>query len=781
MTTRLHALGRQLAIFAGYVALAVAMTWPLATRLPTHVVNAKWHYDSMVNMMILGSRVHYALGVATLPSPFDNYFCAPVPLSIAYNENLFGLSLLYAPFYLATRDPLLAYNLLLLLSLALSGYCAHLFARRLSGDELAGVLMGVAYAFCPYVMFELGRIQLVAAMWIPLFALCLHDAIEQRRTRSIVGMGALFAMQVGSCLYYALFLVVYAAIVGSILIYRHRRWDKPFLIRLGATGAVTFVLVALMSYGHIAARKDYPLTRSEDKAAEYSGRLEDLFSVYPENKALTFMHEAAPGPYEPIAFPGFVLLGLALIALLAPVARAYHRAPPRELRKLSLVGLVLSVLSVLGAVGVGVIFGDGFLPIVIFGLGILTWRALRPAPLLPPLASLYVLLLLLAFAFFLGPTPMLNGKEEIHGPYFFLYHFVPGFDGIRYVCRFAVLIMLALIALGSLGAATLLEAARTRGRRLLLFSVLLLLTLLELRNAPVTLAELPSKTKMPPSYRWLAKHKGREPLAAVPAYPQGYYGAREDYMALFHQRRTINGKSSWMPPITHAFINEARRFPRRSMLPFLRTFGARYLLVHSREYQSRERAKQVLAWVDARPDDFALRFQGGGDYIYEVLKRPDSGVGLLKTPELPKRAVRVRTQDLRATASVFPTQAAFAFDGKPNTLWATKRQQLPGDWFEVQLKRPRAVVALEFRDYDEAFGAPMSFRLSVAAPGETFRELVHRPQLRIYRDQVFHPRGFVFRIVLPEPAWAERIRIETLDAVAGRWWIANEAAVWAAE
>jgi hypothetical protein len=208
MNTRLHALGRQLAIFGGFVALAVAMTWPLASRLPTHVVEAKWHYDSMVNMMILGSRMHYAMGVDTLPSPYDNYFCAPVPLSIAYNENLFGLALLYAPFYLATRDPLLAYNLLLLLSLALSGYCAHLFARRLSGDELSGVLMGVAYAFCPYVMFELGRIQLVAAMWIPLFALCLHDAIEHGRTRSIVGLGAAFAMQVGSCLYYALFLVV---------------------------------------------------------------------------------------------------------------------------------------------------------------------------------------------------------------------------------------------------------------------------------------------------------------------------------------------------------------------------------------------------------------------------------------------------------------------------------------------------------------------------------------------------------------------------------------------
>jgi hypothetical protein len=152
MNTRLHALGRQLAIFGGYVALAVAMTWPLATRLGSHVVEAKWHYDSMVNIHVLGSRMHFVQDRSEgLQSIYDNYFCAPTPYSIANNESHFGLALLYAPFYLATDDPLLSYNLLLLLCLALSGYCMYLLARDLTGHELAAGLAGVAYAFCPYI------------------------------------------------------------------------------------------------------------------------------------------------------------------------------------------------------------------------------------------------------------------------------------------------------------------------------------------------------------------------------------------------------------------------------------------------------------------------------------------------------------------------------------------------------------------------------------------------------------------------------------------------------
>src|SRR5262245_58966802 len=116
ITGRLAGVGRELLAFAGFLVLAVIMTWPLVQHLGTHVVAAKWYYDSMVNLQIFGSRIHFALGMSpSLKSVYDDYFMAPTPFSIANNENHFALSLLYAPLYLATGDPLLAYNLLLLL------------------------------------------------------------------------------------------------------------------------------------------------------------------------------------------------------------------------------------------------------------------------------------------------------------------------------------------------------------------------------------------------------------------------------------------------------------------------------------------------------------------------------------------------------------------------------------------------------------------------------------------------------------------------------------------
>lgn len=766
------------AALLAYSALAVGMTWPLATNLATHVVKAKWHYDSMVNMMILGSRMHYALGIGALESVYDNYFCYPTPLSIANNETLFGLSLLYAPFYLATDDPLLAYNLLLLTCLALSGFFAYLLVRRMSGSGQAAFLCGVAYAFCPYIFFELGRVQLVAAQWVPLCILLAHDAMETGRWRSFVGLAFAYAMQFGSCLYYAFFLAIYFVVMGLWLAFEHRRWGRALLLRLAVCGALTGALVAPMAYPHLVARKDFPLTREEEKAAAYAGRLSDLWKVYPENKTLTFLHDDARGPTEPISFPGFVLLGFALVAIAGPAREAYRQARnPRE-RKLMLLGMLLCPLALLAGVGVGFLSRNFAVGVPVFLAGLWLWRSIRPGPLLPPLRAAYLLFIMLVLALFVGPLPALIDNEYAVGLYHYLYQHVPGFDGIRYVSRFAILMMASLIVLGGLGAKAILDSVKDRRRRWIAFGVLLALMLLELRNAPVTLAYLPNKSNLPASYRWLAEHTGPEPIAILPAYPKGYYGARNDYIALFHKRRSINGKSSWMPPVTHAYIREASRFPRGTMLDMIRTLDAKYLLLHLEEY-NRARARRIEKWLSRRTDQLQLVFKSGTHRIYEMLPSDDPLDELQETPPLPSGVERIDLTKVRASAVRLPEEARYAIDGNPDTKWATHRNMLTGDWFELDLGRTRRLAAIDMRDFYEAFDAPVSYRLLVGGKEGNLREVQRRKRPVIYRDQVFRPRNFVYRIVLDEPVEARRVRIELIDTVSRRWWSIHEMVLWA--
>ncbi len=769
---------RRLGPLLGFLVLAVAMTWPLATRLSTHVVHAKWHYDSMVNIHVLGSRMHYALGESqSLKSVYDNYFCAPTPYSITNNESHFGLVWLFAPFYLATSDPLLSYNLLLLVCLALSGYCMYLFTKELTDHPLAAGLAGVAYAFCPYIFFELGRIQLVAAQWVPLFALLLHRAARTQSWSALIGVALVFAMQVGSCLYYAMFMVVYAAFVGTIWLLEHKSLTRAFFIRFGVAAVLAGSLVAGMVYPYVRARKDFDLTRSEELTSSYSGRLADLAAVYPLNKALPFLHDKADGPQEPIAFPGFTLLALALIALLAPLGRAIARGHTHE-RRAILIAAPAFALALMLSVYLSFVTHTFLTGAAITALAVWLVRRYVPAPVLPALVVSHGLFLLLGLVLFLGPVPFEHNGQPVRGLYYYLYQHVLGFDGIRYVSRFTIFNMLALCVLAAIGGA--IAMGRHRTRSILVFAVLLFAMLFELRNAPIALAKLPSKKDVSPVYTWLAQHEGPEPIATIPAYPMGFYGARNDYLALFHQRRTIDGKSSWMPPITHAFIQESKRFPRRTATRMLQALGVKYLVLHTGEFRS-DRAQRTVDWIAKRTSDYTLRFQAGKDYVYEITRAEDPNIALLKTPPLPQGLLRVPASELTGRASVWPEHASRAFDGNTGTKWTTRRVQLLNDWFELELKTPRMIRAIELTDYREAFEAPMAFVLSARDAGGAYQAVLARPEIQMYEDQVFHPRSFVMRLVFPQPVLTSALRIQLSDSVAGRRFTIHELALWAAQ
>src|SRR5437762_1989342 len=231
-----HLLAALVAVFA-----SILLTWPLSQNAGQHVLGAPYFWDAYTNAMLMGSRVDAALGRSAL-SLYDSYYFAPLTHSIVFNENLFGLSCLFAPFYLLSDNPLWAYNLTLLSSLALSVFFTYLLVLRLTRSALAGVIAGVAFAFCPYVLFEIGRIQLVATQWIPAIFLFLQRALVGQQRRYIVGFWSCVLLQIGTCLYYAMFMLPLLALAGAALWLRTRP-PRRFFYWFGG-GAVIACLVA---------------------------------------------------------------------------------------------------------------------------------------------------------------------------------------------------------------------------------------------------------------------------------------------------------------------------------------------------------------------------------------------------------------------------------------------------------------------------------------------------------------------------------------------------------
>src|SRR4029453_16849198 len=101
----------------------------------------------------------------------------------AFTENLAGITLVSSPVYWITGSPIAAYNVAYFMTWPLSGFFTYLLVRRLTTRGDAAFLAGLAYAFVPYRIAELGHIQVLATYGLPLALLGLHGYREDGRTR----------------------------------------------------------------------------------------------------------------------------------------------------------------------------------------------------------------------------------------------------------------------------------------------------------------------------------------------------------------------------------------------------------------------------------------------------------------------------------------------------------------------------------------------------------------------------------------------------------------------
>jgi hypothetical protein len=87
----------------------------------------------------------------------------------------------------AAAGPVLAYNAMVTLALALSGWCAYLAIGRLVPGRLGALAGGLLYGFSPYMAAHAsGHLDLVMAPIPPLLLLVLHEVVARRRVSPVV-------------------------------------------------------------------------------------------------------------------------------------------------------------------------------------------------------------------------------------------------------------------------------------------------------------------------------------------------------------------------------------------------------------------------------------------------------------------------------------------------------------------------------------------------------------------------------------------------------------------
>jgi hypothetical protein len=310
-----------------FVLLACAHTWPLASN-PAHLSRNE-NADTILNEWTLAWVAHQ------LPRQplqlFDANIFHPERHALAFSEALLVQSILAAPFLWLGASPVLAYNLVLLAGLALTGWTMCLVVARWTGDWVAGVTSGTLIAFNAHTLTRLPHLQAQHAEFLPLVLFALDRVLRQPGRSSAAWLAIWFVLQALTSIY----LLVFSALaVGVAVLARPEDWlgrvkqVAPKLIGAGAAAGVALTPVLLPYW----ALQNAGFVRSLDEVGYYAAAARDYLTT-PSR-----LYAWAGGTTA--LFPGLAALTLAAIAIVS--GNAWRDARARMCLAFGAFGVLLS-------------------------------------------------------------------------------------------------------------------------------------------------------------------------------------------------------------------------------------------------------------------------------------------------------------------------------------------------------------------------------------------------------------------------------------------------------
>jgi len=235
---------------------------------------------------------------------FEAGQCYPMPLALSFGEHMLGNGLLGAPPYLLTRDPILTFNWVVIVTFWISALAAFAVVFHWTGDAGAAFVAGMLYGFHPVRTQDPMHPFINANQWTALAFLFADSLFRRRRWVDAVGLGACLSLQLLESFYTVLGLVILGGIYGIHLAWVYRRHLATLLPKL-AVALVPPSLVAVWVYS--------PYLQSRAAWGALQGRRTLL--LFPWNL----------GPGGP-SYVGSVILVLAAVALIDR-ARGRWRPP----------------------------------------------------------------------------------------------------------------------------------------------------------------------------------------------------------------------------------------------------------------------------------------------------------------------------------------------------------------------------------------------------------------------------------------------------------------------
>ncbi len=632
---------RHLAVVALFIGLVAVYTWPLA-RDPAHLLpdNADPRLFTWVLLTAFGNLVSDP-GLL-----FHGNAFYPVGSSLALAEPLVVPALVAGPLFVLTQNPVLAYNLTLMLFWALSGWAMYAVAFWLTRYHPAALVAALIFTFAPYRMDHYREFQMEMAFGIPLAIYLLVRFLEDQQGRHLAALLLVVWLQAASVWYYAIILSLGLAVVAlQVAALRWTGWRPRRLLMAGAGGAGLALALSPLAAPYFQVREELGYARGLHDAVRRSA---DILSYVEARANWLYRIFTVERDWEASLFLGVAALPLVLCGLF------WLRRGPQALRASAAerwlaggiwLGLGLGLGAVLtrgqfrlGSMRAAVPFtacGAALLATILIRHACEGWERRRAGVTARRLSErdwVAVLLGLAAFAFFLslGPVVALGGRELDRGLYAWLWPYLLPLHAIRGPTRIGVLYLASGALLAGFGV-TWLRVRRPGWQSRTVVAALSLGLLLEYAWMPLPYGTIASVARPVD----LALRADPGPVAVL-EWPTNVEQADADAMfrSLAHGKRVVNGLSGFVPALIRdlsgLLTTSGPEFPVPAAQAALRQiYPLRYLVVRLTDPAVTGQWRD--AWRALRAASPALlRFRGtfGEEDLYEIVPIPERGLEL---------------------------------------------------------------------------------------------------------------------------------------------------------
>jgi hypothetical protein len=255
-----------------FALLTVAMTWPLAAHLTTHLPVGSYDLSQNLWNFWWWRKALVELG----QSPYwTQYLFHPHGTSIVFHTHSEINQLATLPINVAW-GPVAAYNAALLVGFPLAGLAAYLLARELSGDPRAAVLAGLIFAFFPHHMKQsAAHTNLATIQFLPLVCLFLVRLVRNGGIRNALLLGVFFALNALGSWHYALFAVLLLPMLLAFELWSRNAAAVP--LRRVAGGLALGALVATL----LTSPSLWPMLRGIAEGQDYVKELAEGTGIDP--------------------------------------------------------------------------------------------------------------------------------------------------------------------------------------------------------------------------------------------------------------------------------------------------------------------------------------------------------------------------------------------------------------------------------------------------------------------------------------------------------------------